>query len=98
VRFNLAAAVDNLVKIWAASPSEEVCILIHCLPQRLVCDYTVLQHLRQTRSELTHGKRAQGVGIYQHQNRLVERADQILALGKVHTRFAAHARVHLPRR
>ncbi len=55
----------------------------------------VLDHLGHAAAELLPGQGAEHVRVDEHGPRLVEGADQVLALGQVHAGLAAHRAVHL---
>ena len=59
-----------------------------------VADHPVLDHLGHAGAELPLGQGGQGCGVDQHQPRLVEGADQVLAARVVHARLAADRRIH----
>ena len=62
--------------------------------QLRVADDAVLDHLGQPAAKLGGRQRAQRLRVDDHQLRLLERADQILALRQIDARLAAHAGVH----
>jgi hypothetical protein len=63
--------------------------------KRQVPDQTVFDHFGQARAQLTIGQRSQGIGIGQHQFRLMEGTDHVLAERMVDRRLAAHRRINL---
>ncbi len=76
-------------------PRVEVPLLHHQpLPQQRVGDEAVLGHFGQTGGELGRRQGGQRAHVGQHRPRLLERADEVLALGHVHARLAADAGVH----
>ena len=58
-----------------------------------VPDRGLLDHLGEAGRALARRQRAQRLDVDRHEARLVERADQVLALAQVHARLAADARV-----
>ena len=60
-----------------------------------VAEQTVLRDLRIAGAHFARRKRRQNVGVGQHEARLMESADQVLALRRVDARLAADGAVNL---
>ena len=56
----------------------------------------MLDDFEQARAIFALRQRTQQRGIYQHRQRLVKAADQILAGRQIHSGFSANGRIHLP--
>ena len=70
-------------------------VLLEPGEERRVAEQPVLGHLGVAGAHLARRQRAQHVGVGQHEARLVEGADQVLALRRVDAGLAADGAVHL---
>jgi hypothetical protein len=68
---------------------------VHAYKKVSIGDHTVLYHLGQSRSELSRGKRLQGMGVNYYRARLMECAHEIFASRKVDSGLPADACVYL---
>jgi hypothetical protein len=70
-------------------------ILLQPAEEAGVAQQAVLRHLGIARTHLANGKRGERLRVGEHKARLMERADQVFALGRVDAGLAADAAVDL---
>ena len=84
VRGSLGIAGHNRFDIFI-KPRVKICI----------AKQTVFDNFGIARCALTLGQRVQNIKISQHRQRLMKCADEIFAMRRVDTGFAAHRTIHL---
>ena len=92
---DLAAAGDDRRQGTHVATEQFGQLTLQLLEQPRIVDDAVFDHLREASLELAHGQRDKRMQVAQHQPRLVECADEILARLEVQADFAAHGAVHL---
>ena len=90
-----AGAQDGLRLDVPVAVGQRRAVLLAPFEEHRVADQPGLHHLRIAGPQLAPVQRAERAGVGQHQARLVEGADQVLALRRVDPGLAAHAAVHL---
>ena len=95
LRLDLAATGHDSRQGARVAPQQLGQVALQPSEEPGVVDDAVFDHLGEAGAILAHGQRGQRVQVAQHEPRLVERADQVLARLQVHADFAADGAVHL---
>jgi hypothetical protein len=94
-RLVLAGAADGVGEGVRVPRHQLVHVAFQPFQEGRVADQAVLDDLGQTGGQFPVRQGVQGFGIGQHQLRLVEGADHVLAEGMVDAGLAAHGGIHL---
>ena len=93
-RLDLAGAFDRVQQGLRVAGKQGIHVCFKPRKERRVGDHAVLHDLRDAGGEFACRQGAQHADIRHHRARLMERADQVLAIGMVHGRFATDRRIH----
>ena len=94
-RLGAAAEGDRVAKRRRIARENALAVRLQPLEERTVAQQPVLDDLGVTGAHLSRVQRLQSLDVRQHQARLVEQADQVLALRRVDAGLAAHRAIHL---
>src|SRR6266403_2185223 len=92
---DFAGSTDCVGQGRRVAPGEIVDVEFQPVKQQRVLDATVLDHFGQPGPQLAVREGRQGIGIGDDGERLIERADEILAARMVDAGFTAHGGIHL---
>jgi hypothetical protein len=93
--FDGARSADGMGQCRRVARRELSQVELQPVEQLPIPDAAVLDDFRQPGAQFTIWERAQGIGVRDHGDGLVEGANQVLAAGVVYAGFPAHRRIHL---
>ena len=94
-RLGTAALLDRVGALGRVARQHRGAVLLAPCPERRIVDQPVLRDLGIARQQLAPGQGVEHLGVGQHQPRLVEGADQVLAMARVDAGLAADRGIDL---